>query len=146
MGVSILLQLIAHSCFVSCLSINSTCHSRTSNISIELYGQLESGGYQGASSEPCSSVCFGFCERCCFQPETGVAILSEAAAFSDSITSSSLYTRWSEMESNSSGRIIEDLKARFGKALDRRRVVKDTGDQWYALGAMRPSSGESSSQ
>ena len=33
----------------------------------------------------------------------------------------------------------------FGKALDRRGIVKDTSEQWYPLGAVRPSSGESSS-
>ena len=53
---------------------------------------------------------------------------------------------WSEVESGSSAQIIADLKICFGKALDRRRVVKDTCEQWYALGAVRPSSGESSSQ
>ena len=30
--------------------------------------------------------------------------------------------------------------------LERRRVVTDTSEQWYRLGAVRPSSGESSSQ
>ena len=73
-------------------------------------------------------------------------MLCEAAAISGSITSSSLYAPWSEVESESSGRIIADLKSCFEKALDRRRIVKDTSEQWYALGAVRPSSGESSSQ
>ena len=77
---------------------------------------------------------------------TGVAMLSEAAAISDSITSSSLYAPWSEVESESSARIVGDLKTCFEKALERRRVVKDTSEQWYGLGAVRPSSGESSSQ
>ena len=77
---------------------------------------------------------------------TGVAMLSDAAAISDSITSSSLYAPWSEVESESSARIIADLKTCFEKALERRRVVKDTSEQWYSLGAVRPSSGESSSQ
>ena len=43
-------------------------------------------------------------------------------------------------------RIISDLKTCFEKALERRRLVKDTGEQWYCLGAVRPSSCESSSQ
>ena len=50
------------------------------------------------------------------------------------------------MEIESSARIISDLKTCFEKALERRRVVKDTSEQWYRLGAVRPSSGESSSQ
>ena len=79
-----------------------------------------------------------------FFSETEVARLSEAAAISDSIFSSSLYAPWSEVESKSSGRTIADLKICFKNALDRLRVVKDTSEQWYALGAVRPSSGGSS--
>ena len=56
------------------------------------------------------------------------------------------YAPWSEVESESSARIVADLKTCFEKALERRRVVKDTSEQWYSLGAVRPSSGESSSQ
>ena len=81
-----------------------------------------------------------------FFSERGVAMLSEAAAISDSITSSSLYDPWSEVERGSSAQIIADLMACFEKALDRRRVVKHTSEQRYALGVARPSSGESSSQ
>ena len=77
---------------------------------------------------------------------TGVEMLPEAAAISDSITSSSLYVPWSAEESESSARIISDLRTFFEKALERRRVVKDTSEQWYRLGAVRPSSAESSSQ
>ena len=81
-----------------------------------------------------------------FFSETGVEMLSEAAAISDSITSSSVYVPWCTVKSESSGQIISDLKTCFEKVLERRRVVKDTSDQWYRLGAVRPSSGESSSQ
>ena len=52
----------------------------------------------------------------------------------------------SEVESKSSGQIFADLKTCFEKALDQCRVVKYTSEQWYALGDVRPSSGESSSQ
>ena len=81
-----------------------------------------------------------------FFSETGVEMMTEAAAISDSITSSSLYVPWSSVETESSARIIFDLKTCFEKAVERRRVVKDTSEQWYRLGAVRPSSGESSSQ
>ena len=81
-----------------------------------------------------------------FFSETGVEMLSETAAISDSITSSSLYVPWSAVETESSARIISDLKTCFEKAVERRRVVKDISEQWYRLGAVRPSSGESSSQ
>ena len=81
-----------------------------------------------------------------FFSETGVEMLSEAAAISNSITSSSVYVPWSAVESESSARIISDLKTCFEKVLERRRMVKDTSEQWYRLGAVRPSSGESSLQ
>ena len=81
-----------------------------------------------------------------FFSETGVEMLSEAAAISDIITSSSVYVPWSTVASESSARIISDLKSCFEKVLERRRVVKDTSEQWYRVGAVRPSSGESSSQ
>ena len=81
-----------------------------------------------------------------FFSETGVEVLSEAAAISDSITNSSVYVPWSTVESESSARIIADLRSCFEKAVEHRRVVKDTSEQWYRLGAVRPSSGESSSQ
>ena len=81
-----------------------------------------------------------------FFSETGGEVLTEAAAISDSITSSSVYVPWSTVETESSTRIIVDLKACFEKVVERRRVVKDTSEQWYRLGAVRPSSGESSSQ
>ena len=77
-----------------------------------------------------------------FFSETGVEMLSEATAISNSITSSSVYLPWSTVESESSARICADLKT----WLERRRMVKDTSEPWYCLGAVRPSSGESSSQ
>ena len=81
-----------------------------------------------------------------FFSETDVTMLSEAAAISVSITTSSVYVPLSEIESKSSGQVSGDLKTCLEKALDRRRVVKDTSEQWYALGAVRLSSGESSSE
>ena len=81
-----------------------------------------------------------------FFSETGVEMLSEAAAVSDSITSSAVYVPWSTVESESSARIISDLKTCFEKVRERRRVVKDTSEQWNRLSAVRPSSGESTSQ
>ena len=45
-----------------------------------------------------------------FFSETGVAMPSEAAAISDSNTSSSVYAPWSEVEIGSSAQIIADLK------------------------------------
>ena len=64
-----------------------------------------------------------------FFSETGVEMLSEAAAIADSITSSSVYVPWSPVESESSAQFIVDLKTCFEKAVERRRVVKDTSEQ-----------------
>ena len=81
-----------------------------------------------------------------FFSETVVEMLYEAAAISDSITSSSVYLPWSTVESESSAKICADLKTCFEKAVERRRLVKVTSEKWYRLGAVRPSSGVSSSQ
>ena len=78
--------------------------------------------------------------------DTGVKMLSETAANSDSNTSNSLYAPWFQVESDSLGQFITDLRTCFEKALDGRRVIKDTSQKCYALGGVRPSSGESSSQ
>ena len=64
-----------------------------------------------------------------FFSETGIEMLSEAAAISDSLTSSSVYVPWSTVESESSARIIADLKTCFEKAVERRRVTGE-GYQW----------------
>ena len=48
-----------------------------------------------------------------FFSETGVTMLSEAAAISACITSSYVYAPWSEVESEMSGQIIGDLKTCF---------------------------------
>ena len=75
-----------------------------------------------------------------FFSESDVEMLSEAAAVSDSITSSSLYAPWSEVENESSGQIVADLKTCF----ERHLVVVVSSR--YALGAVLPLSGKSSSQ
>ena len=46
------------------------------------------------------------------------------------------------MESELLRQIIADLKTYFEKAVDCRRVVKHTSEQWYALGAVRPPPGD----
>ena len=79
--------------------------------------------------------------------ESGVAKLSQAVVVSsDSITSSFADAPWSEVESQSSGQIIAYLKTCLEESLDGRRFVKDTSEQWYVLVAVRPSSGETTSQ
>ena len=72
-----------------------------------------------------------FCEIFIFRPaqillRDAFTMVSEAAAISDSINSHSLYAQCSEVDSEASGQVFADLKTYFEKALDRRRVVKDT--------------------
>ena len=81
-----------------------------------------------------------------FISKLGVTLLSEAAATSHSTTSSSMYAPWSEVESELSRQVIRCLKKCFDTALDRRRIVKDTSEQWHDLGVVRPSSVKSSLQ
>ena len=81
-----------------------------------------------------------------FFSETGVTTLSQAAAIYDSITCSSVYAPYSQVDSELSGWIITDLTTYFGKALDRRRLIKETSDQRTALGVVKLSSVESASQ
>ena len=83
--------------------------------------------------------------QCNFVSETAVRMLSEAAATSDSLTSSYVNAPWSQTQSQPSGQVIRDLTTCFEEAFDRRCVAKDTSKQWCALGAVRPSFGESSS-
>ena len=72
-----------------------------------------------------------------FFSESGVTLLSEVGSISDSITSSSVYAAWSKFKSKSFGQGFGDVNTCFGRALDRRRVVKYTSEQWYALEAVR---------
>ena len=68
---------------------------------------------------------------------TGVTMLFESAALSDSIISSSVYALWSEGESESSDQGIEDLKTCFEKPLNRRPVVEiraNNGMLWVLCG------------
>ena len=73
-------------------------------------------------------------------------MLSEAAASSARVISNSVFAPVSEVEKEPSDQVIGDLKTCFEKALDRRRVVRDTNEQWHALGVVWPPSGDFSSQ
>ena len=131
--VSILLQLLVHSCFFQVFQLTA----------LPIRGSVTSGERFTLNFDRVAireEVVRGvllcvqdfvrdpvFTQRSFFS-ETGVAMLSEAAAISDSITSSFLYAPWSGVESESTGRIVADLKICFENALDRRRVVKDTSE------------------
>ena len=81
-----------------------------------------------------------------FFSDSGIAMLTESAAMSDRITHSALFEPWSHVETTSRAQVVADFCRCVSEALDRRRVLKDSQEQWYALGGLRPSSEDSASR
>ena len=81
-----------------------------------------------------------------FFSDSGIAMLAESAAICDSITSSAVLEPWSHGETVSCSQVVAEVCACVNQAVDRRRAVNDSQEQWYAVGGIRPSSGDSTSQ
>ena len=81
-----------------------------------------------------------------FFPESGIAILAESASISDRITHSAIFEPWNHVETTSRSQVVVDGCGCVNEALDRRRVVKDSQEKWYAVGGIKPSSEDSTSQ
>ena len=81
-----------------------------------------------------------------FFSDSGIAMLAESAAISDRITHSAVFEPWSNLESTSRSQVVVDVCVCVNEALDRRRLVKDSQEQWYAVGGFRPSSEDSTSR
>ena len=81
-----------------------------------------------------------------FFSDSGIAMLAESAAISEWITHSAVFKPWSHVESTSRSQVVADVCRCVNEALDRRRVVKDSQEQWYAVGGIRPSSEDSTSR
>ena len=75
-----------------------------------------------------------------FFSDSGIAMLAESAAISDRITHSTVFEPWSHVETTSRSQVVVDVCRCVNEALDRRRLVKDSQEQWYAVGGIRPSS------
>ena len=73
-------------------------------------------------------------------------MLAESAAISDRITHSGVFEPWSRVETTSRSQVVADVCGWVNEALDRRRLVKDSQEQWYAVGGIRPSSEDSTSR
>ena len=73
-------------------------------------------------------------------------MLAESAAISDKITHSAVFEPWRHVETTSCSQVVADVCGCGDEALDRRRVVKDSQEQWYAVGGIRPSSEDSTSR
>ena len=50
------------------------------------------------------------------------------------------------METASRSQVVVEICACVNQAVDRRRTIKDSQEQWYAVGGMRPSSEDSTSR
>ena len=70
-------------------------------------------------------------------------MLAESAAISDRITHSAVFEPWGHVETTSPSQVVADVYGCLNEALDRRRVVRDSQEQWYAVGGIRPSSEDS---
>ena len=81
-----------------------------------------------------------------FLSDFGTALLAESAAICDSIKNSAVFEPWSHVETASYSQVVADVCACVIQAVDRRRAVKDSKEQWYAVGGTRPSSEDSASR
>ena len=78
--------------------------------------------------------------------DSGVAMLAKSAAICDSITNSAVFEPWKHVETTSRSQVVAEVCACVNQAVNRRRVVKDSQEQWYAVGCIRPSSEDSASR
>ena len=73
-------------------------------------------------------------------------MLTESAANCQSITNSAVFEPWSHLETKFRSQVVAEVCACVNQAVDRRRAVKDSQEQWYAVGGIRPSSEDSASR
>ena len=81
-----------------------------------------------------------------FFSDSGISMLAESAAISDSITNSGVFEPWSHVETASRSQVVAEVCACVNQAVDWRRAVKDSQEQWYAVGGIRPSLENSASR
>ena len=81
-----------------------------------------------------------------FLSDSGIAMLAESAAICDSITSSANFEPWRHVETTSRSQVVAEVCACVNQAVDRRRAFKDSQEQWYMVGGIRPLSDDSASR
>ena len=81
-----------------------------------------------------------------FFSDSGTAMLAESAPIYDSITSSAVFEPWSHVETTYCSQVVAEVCACVNQAVDRRRAVKDSQEQWYAADGIRPSLEDSASR
>ena len=77
---------------------------------------------------------------------SGVTMLAQSVAMCDSITNSAVFEPRSNVETASRSQVVAEVCACVDQAVDRRGAVKDSREQWYAVGGIRPSSEVSASR
>ena len=81
-----------------------------------------------------------------FFSDSGIAMLAESASIFDRIRHSAFSEPWSHVGTTSRSQVVADVCGCVNDALDWRRVAKDSQEQWYAVGGIRPSSEDSTSR
>ena len=81
-----------------------------------------------------------------FFSDSGIAMLTESAAISDRITNNAVFEPWSHLETTSCSQVVADVCGCVSEVVDRRRMLKVSQEQWYAVGGIRPSSEDSTSR
>ena len=81
-----------------------------------------------------------------FFSDSGIAMLAESAAICDSITNSAVLEPWSHVEISFRSQVVAEICACLIEAVDWRRAVKDSQEQWCAVAGTRPSSEDSASR
>ena len=76
--------------------------------------------------------------------DSGATMLAESAAICDSMTNSAVFEPWSQVETASRSQVVAAVCACVNQAVD--RAVKDSQEQWYGVGGIRPSSEDSASR
>ena len=75
--------------------------------------------------------------------DSGIAMLTESAALSEKITHSAVFEPWNHVETTSRPQVVTDVCGCVSEVFDRWRMLKDSQEQWYAVGGIRPSSEDS---
>ena len=72
-----------------------------------------------------------------FFSDSGLTMLSESVAITDSITSSSVYAPWSFLGKACASEVVSDLCVCCDRVVLRRRTAKDTSERWNQGGTPR---------
>ena len=78
--------------------------------------------------------------------DSGIAMLAEFSAISDVITSIAVLEPWSHVETASRSQVVAEVCWCVNRAVDRRMAGKDSQEQRYAVGGIKPSSEDSASR